>query len=77
MTEIKLTISDTLLEKMKKHPEINFELIAQAALEEYIRKIEISDSIVPESKLTLDDVSEISDEITKQSWQEHKKYLNL
>ena len=57
---------------MKKHPEIKWETIAQSALERYI---EIIERIASGSKLTIDDVEEISNEITKRSWQKHKEYL--
>ena len=75
MTEIKLKIPDSLLEKMKKHPEIKWDTIAQSALERYIEKIEITEKLASNSKLTIDDVEEISNEITKRSWQKHKEYL--
>ncbi len=75
MTEIKLKIPESLHEKMKKHPEIRWETIAQSALERYIEKIEITEKIASTSKLTIDDVDDISNEITKRSWQKHKEYL--
>lgn len=75
MAEIKLTIPESLYEKMKKYPEIKWESIAQSALQRYIEKIEITEKITSRSKLKLDDVEEISNEITKRSWQKHKEYL--
>jgi len=75
MTELKLNISETLYEKMKKHPEIKWNSIAQSALKRYIEKIEMTEDLTAKSKLTLDDVEEISNEITKKSWEKHKKYL--
>lgn len=75
MTEIKLKIPESLLEKMKKYPEIKWDTIAQSALERYIEKIEITNKMTNNSKLTIDDVEEISNEITKKSWQKHKDYL--
>ncbi len=75
MTEIKLKIPKNLLKKMKKHPEIKWETIAQSALERYIEKIEITENLTSSSKLTIDDINEISNEITKRSWQRHKEYL--
>lgn len=75
MTEIKLKIPESLLERMKKHPEIKWDTIAQSALERYIENIEITERIASGSKLTIDDVEEISNEITKRSWQKHKEYL--
>lgn len=75
MTEIKLNIPKSLHEKMKKHPEIKWDTIAQSALKHYIEKIEITEKIASNSKLTIDDVEDISNEITKRSWQKHKEYL--
>ncbi|KKM18873.1 hypothetical protein LCGC14_1661320 [marine sediment metagenome] len=75
MTEIKLTIPVSLYEKMKKYPKIKWASIAQSALERYIKRFEITEKIAIKSKLTLDDLEEISNEITKRSWQQHKKYL--
>lgn len=75
MTELKLNISETLYEKMKKHPEIKWDSIAQSALKRYIEKIEMTEDLTSKSKLTLDDVEEISNEITKRSWEKHKEYL--
>ena len=75
MTELKLNISETLYEKMKKHPEIKWDSIAQSALKRYIEKIEMTEDLTSISKLTLDDVEEISNEITKRSWEKHKEYL--
>ncbi len=75
MTELKLNISESLYEKMNKHPEIKWNSIAQSALKRYIEKIEMTEDLTAKSKLTLDDVEEISNEITKRSWEKHKEYL--
>jgi len=75
MTELKLNISEILYEKMKKHPEIKWDSIAQSALKRYIEKIEMTEDLTSKSKLTLDDVEEISNKITKRSWEKHKEYL--
>ncbi|NGX33232.1 MAG: hypothetical protein K1060chlam4_01293 [Candidatus Anoxychlamydiales bacterium] len=75
MTEIKLTIPESLYEKIKKYPKIKWNSIAQSALERYIERFEITEKIAIRSKLTLDDLEEISNEITKRSWQQHKKNL--
>ena len=75
MTELKLNIPESLNEKMKRHPEIKWDSIAQSALKRFIEKIETTEKIAEKSKLTLDDVEEISNEITKKSWEKHKEYL--
>ncbi|TFG01199.1 MAG: hypothetical protein EU542_07370 [Promethearchaeota archaeon] len=60
---------------MKKHPEIKWDIIARSALENYIEKIVFAEKIASKSKLTIDDVKDISNEITEKSWQRHKEYL--
>ncbi len=75
MTEIKLKVTDSLHEKMKKHPEIKWDTIAESALERYIEKIELTEKFDSNSKLTIDGVEEISNEITQKSWKIHKEYL--
>ncbi len=45
MTELKLNIPATLYEKMKKHPEIKWNSIAQSALKRYIEKIEMTENL--------------------------------
>jgi uncharacterized protein (UPF0335 family) len=75
MAEIKLIIPKSLFEKMKEHPEIKWNKVAQSALEKYIEKIEMAEKITSKSKLTQADVEDISNEITKKSWEKHKKYL--
>ncbi|TFG27350.1 MAG: hypothetical protein EU532_07670 [Promethearchaeota archaeon] len=75
MTEIKFTIPEVLYKKMKKYPEIKWDSIAQSALERYIERIEITEKVASKSKLTISDVEDISNEITKKSWEKHKDYL--
>lgn len=77
MAELKLNIPEDLYEKMKKHPEIKWDSVAQSALKRYIERIEIVEKIASKSKLTLDDVEEISNKVTKESWEKHKAYLNI
>ena len=75
MTELKLNIPKSLFKKMKKHPGIKLDSISQSALKRYIERIEMTDNITSKSKLTLDDVEEISNEIMKRSWKKYKEYL--
>ena len=75
MTELKHNIPKSLYEKIKRHPEIKWDTVAQSALERYVEKIEITEKITSNSKFTIDDVEEFSNEITKRSWQQHKDYL--
>jgi hypothetical protein len=75
MTEIKFTIPEVLYKKMKKYPEIKWDSIAKSALERYIERMEITEKIASKSKLTISDVEDIGNEITKKSWEKHKEYL--
>jgi len=76
MPEIKLSLPKERLKKMEKYPEIKWNSIDQYAIEKYIEKLEIADKITSKSKLTLNDVDEIGNEITRRSWEQHKKYLD-
>ncbi len=76
MTEIKLSLPEELLKIMDKYPEIKWNSIAQSAIEKYIEKLETAEKITSKSKLTFNDVEEIGNEITRRSWEQHKKYLD-
>jgi len=69
------SIPKDLVERMKKYPEIKWESIARSAVENYLEKLEIADKIAFKSKLTLKDVEEIGNEITRRSWERHKRSL--
>lgn len=76
MTEITFSISDELFEKMKKYPEIKWDSIARAAVENYIEKLELVDKITSKSTFTLEDAETIGDEIKRKMWEMHKIYLD-
>ncbi len=76
MTEIKFTIPDTLIKKMKKYPEIDWDSIVLSALEKYIENVEITDKIASKSTLTAEDAEIIGNQLKKRSWEIHKKYFN-
>ena len=75
MTDIKFTISDDILERMKKYPEINWEKVAKSAVEKYLEKLEIADRLLSNSTLTLEDAEQIGDDIKQKMWEKHKIYL--
>jgi hypothetical protein len=48
---------------MEKHPNVNWNMLAQQSLLEYIRKLELGDQLTERSELTEDDVMEIDERI--------------
>ncbi len=52
MTELKISIPEDLVEKMKKHPEINWENIISIAIEKYIKNLEIVGNDIDTKELT-------------------------
>jgi len=77
MTDMKFSLPDDLSRRMKKYPEINWDTIALAAVENYVEKLEITDRLASTSKLTIEDAETIGNEITQRSWEMHKKYLDF
>jgi len=75
MTDIKFTISESLLKRMKKYPEINWEKVAQSAVEKYLEKLEVADKLTSKSSFTLEDADKFGDEIKQKMWERHKYYL--
>ena len=52
MTELKISIPEDLVEKMKKHPEINWENIISIVIEKYINNLEIIGNEIDTKELT-------------------------
>jgi len=75
MTDIKFSISNDLLERMKKYPEINWEKVAQSAVENYLEKLEVTDILTSKSNFTLEDADKLGDKIKQKMWERHKYYL--
>ena len=44
MTDISFSVSEELLKRMKKYPEIKWDTIAQAAVKNYLERLEIADN---------------------------------
>jgi hypothetical protein len=76
MTNMTFSIPEQLYKKMKKHPEIKWSHVARGALEKYVERLELADTLLANSKLTEEDVEIIGEEIKKRAWEEHKKYLD-
>ncbi len=76
MTDIRFTISEEMLKRMKKYPEIIWEKIAKSAVEKYLEKLEVADKLASKSSFSLEDADELGDEIKQKMWERHKYYLD-
>ncbi|MHA1658111.1 MAG: hypothetical protein ACTSUT_03180 [Promethearchaeota archaeon] len=75
MTDIKFSISEHLMERMKKYSEIDWERVAKSAVEKYLQKLEVTDKLVSNSTLTQEDAEKIGDDIKEKMWKRHELYL--
>jgi len=75
MTDIKFSISEHLIERMKKYPEIDWERVAKSAVEKYLQKLEVTDKLLSNSTVTLEDAEKMGDNIKQKMWERHKLYL--
>ncbi|HLD60221.1 MAG TPA: hypothetical protein VI912_04445 [Candidatus Bilamarchaeaceae archaeon] len=73
MVNLTLSVPDSLYKKIKEHNEINWSELARRAFEGYLAKIEITENLTKESKLTSEDAIEIGELIKKSMW---KRYLS-
>ena len=65
MANITLAIPDGLHEKLKKHSEIRWSEVIRQMLQKNIEQLELMDKITGKSKLTQEDVDEISRKIKR------------
>ena len=75
MNDIKFALSEELLERMKKYPEINWKKVAKSAVEKYLEKREVADKLASKSSFTMEDTDKLGDEIKQKMWERHKYYL--
>ncbi len=73
MTNMTLAIPDELRKRMESFKEIRWSEIARQAIEKRIEDLEIMDKIASKSRLTKEDVKEISKKINRAT----AKKLNL
>jgi len=66
MANITLSIPDDLKKKMEKHSEIKWSQVARNAIEKRINDLELLEKLTSKSKLTEEDVGEISKIINKE-----------
>ena len=74
MVSMTLSIPMELHELIKKHNEVRWSEIARRAMWDYVKKIELLDSIAKKSKLTEDDVMELDKKIKKAVHKHYRKY---
>ena len=65
MTNMTLAIPEDLHSIMKEHTEIKWSEVARKALWEHARKVQLLDKLTEKSKLTKEEVREISSKIKK------------
>ncbi|MHA1489658.1 MAG: hypothetical protein ACTSRI_08385 [Promethearchaeota archaeon] len=58
MTELRISISNDLVKKMKEHPEINWASIASSAIEKYLKNLDLHEE--PITSKELEELSEYS-----------------
>ena len=73
MPNITLSISEEMHDFIKKHNEINWSEITRRALNNQIKKMELMDKLVLESKFTEEDVDELDKKIKKGLFKRFKK----
>ena len=76
MTDIRFTISEDILKRMKKYSEINWEKVAKSAVEKYLEKLEVADKLASKSSFSLEDAEKFGDDIKLRMWERHKYYLD-
>jgi glycerol dehydrogenase-like iron-containing ADH family enzyme len=63
MSNITVSVDDSLKQKMDKHPETNWSEIARQAFQEKLEDLELMKKISSNSELTEEDVEELSQKI--------------
>ena len=74
MANITLSLPEELYQKLKNHPEIRWSEIARKAIQQYLDELELLDKLTTKSRLTDDDVRELSDLIDTQVVKKLSKY---
>lgn len=63
MANITVSVDDDLKDMMDKYPEINWSEVARQSFKKKIEDLELMDKLTSDSKLTKEDVEEISKKI--------------
>lgn len=63
MTNLTLSVSEELSQKMKRFPKVKWSVVAREAIEKELEKLEILDKLLAKSKLTEKDAESIGHKI--------------
>jgi len=66
MTNMTLSIPESLFEKMKARKEMRWSEIARQAFESKIKEVDFEESLLRKSKITVKDIEEISSKIKRE-----------
>ena len=70
MTNITLAIPNELHERMKKHSEIRWSEVVRKSISQRVEMLDIMDKIARKSKLTKEDVEELSHKIKREAFED-------
>lgn len=73
MTNMTLAIEDNLHDRMKQHSEIRWSEVVRKSIQQKVEMLEAMDKIARKSKLTKEDVKEISRKIKMETFDELNK----
>lgn len=73
MTNLTLSVPDDLYAEMKKHPEIRWSEVARQALARKLDDLRRLDALLRDSKLTEQDVDEVTKSVKEAVWKKHRK----
>jgi hypothetical protein len=63
MTNLTLSVSEELSQKMRKFPKVKWSVVAREAIEKEIEKLEVLDKLLGKSRLTEKDAERIGHKI--------------
>ncbi len=70
MTNITLAIPNELHERMKKHSEIRWSEVVRKSISQRVEMLDVMDKIARKSKLTKEDVEELSHKIKREAFED-------
>ena len=70
MTNITLSIPSELHEKMKRHSEIRWSEVVRKSISRRVEMLDVLDKIAQKSKLTKEDVEELSHKIKREAFED-------
>ena len=73
MSNLTLSIPEELREKMRKFPEINWSEVARQAIRDRARVLDEMNRLLSKSRLSEEDVAELSKEIRARVWRRRKR----